>query len=137
MLTALITTDPISAGELAKSVESDKYGAIVTFSGNVRNNDGDKVVISLTYEVHPMAQDVLLEIITEVSTEYDVGNVAAAHRYGSIPIGESAFILAVSAIHRGPALAACSRLVDEIKSRLPIWKYQVFADGSSEWVNTA
>ena len=137
MLTALITTDPISAVDLAKSVESDRYGAIVTFSGNVRNNDGDKVVSSLTYEVHPLAQDILREIITEVSAEYDIGNVAAAHRYGPIEIGESAFILAVSAVHRGPALAACSILVDEIKARLPIWKYQVFSDGSSEWVNTA
>ena len=137
MMTALVTSDPISAAELTKIVESDEFGAVVTFVGNVRNNDGDKVVTSLMYEVHPLAQDVLLEIITEVSAEYEIGHVAAAHRYGPIEIGESAFILAVSAVHRGPALTACSRLVDEIKSRLPIWKYQVFSDGSTEWVNTA
>ncbi len=137
MITALVTSEIISATDLAKSVESEDYGAVVTFSGNVRNNDSDKVVTSLMYEIHPSAQDVLLEIVTEVATQYEIGNVAAAHRYGSIEIGESAFVLAVSAVHRAPALAACSQLVDEIKSRLPIWKYQVFSDGSAEWVNTA
>ena len=137
MTTALITSDPISAAELTKIVESDEFGAVVIFVGKVRNNDGEKVVTSLMYEVHPQAQEVLLEIITEVAAEFEIGHVAAAHRYGPIEIGEAAFILAVSAVHRGPALTACSKLVDEIKSRLPIWKYQTFSDGSTEWVNTA
>ena len=63
--------------------------------------------------------------------------MAVAHRYGLIPIGESAFVVAVSSAHRGPAFACCQELVERVKAELPIWKYQEFADGSTEWVNSA
>jgi molybdopterin synthase catalytic subunit len=137
MITALVSASPISASAYGALVASDAFGAVVTFSGNVRNIDQDKEVISLTYEIHPSAQEVLLAIVTEVADKYDLGNVAVVHRYGAIEIGESAFVVAVSAVHRGPAFLACSELVDQVKARLPIWKYQVFADGSDQWVNGA
>ena len=137
MITALVSTSPISTSAYGALVASDAFGAVVTFSGNVRNIDQDKEVISLTYEIHPSAQEVLLTIVTEVADKYDLGNVAVVHRYGAIEIGESAFVVAVSAVHRGPAFLACSELVDQVKARLPLWKYQVFADGSDQWVNCA
>ena len=137
MITALVSTSPISTSAYGALVASDAFGAVVTFSGNVRNIDQDKEVISLTYEIHPSAQEVLLTIVTKVADKYDLGNVAVVHRYGAIEIGESAFVVAVSAVHRGPAFLACSELVDQVKARLPIWKYQVFSDGSDQWVNCA
>ncbi len=137
MITTHVTADPISAAAYGALVASDLFGAVVTFSGDVRDNDQGKRVTSLTYEIHPSAQEVLLEIVTEVAAKHEVGNVAVAHRYGAIAIGESAFVVAVSSVHRGPAFAACSELVDEVKARLPIWKYQVFADGTDQWVNCA
>lgn len=137
MITTLITPDPIVIGTFADLVQSHDFGAVVIFSGNVRNNDGGKVVKTLTYEIHPSAEQVLREIVAEIAANPELGNVAVAHRYGQIPIGESAFIVAVSAVHRGPALTACSQLVEEVKARLPIWKHQLFADGSDEWVNSA
>lgn len=137
MITTFISTEPISASSLGALVASEAFGAVVTFSGNVRNIDQDKEVISLTYEVHPSAEKILLKIVTDVVDKYELGNVAAVHRYGAIALGESAFVVAVSAVHRGPAFLACSELVDEVKVRLPIWKYQVFADGTKEWVNFA
>ena len=137
MITALVSASPISTSAYGALVASDAFGAVVTFSGNVRNIDQDKEVILLTYEIHPSAQEVLLTIVTKVADKYDLGNVAVVHRYGAIEIGESAFVVAVSAVHRGPAFLACSELVDQVKARLPIWKYQVFADGSDQWVNCA
>ena len=137
MITALVSASPISASTYGALVASDAFGAVVTFSGDVRNVDQDKEVISLTYEIHPSAQEVLLTIVTEVADKYDIVNVAVVHRYGAIEIGESAFVVAVSAVHRGPAFLACSELVDQVKARLPIWKYQVFADGSDQWINCA
>ena len=137
MITALVSASPISTSAYGAIVASDAFGAVVTFSGNVRNIDQDKEVISLTYEIHPSAQEVLLTIVTKVADKYDLGNVAVVHRYGAIEIGESAFVVAVSAVHRGPAFLACSELVDQVKARLPIWKYQVFSDGSDQWVNCA
>ena len=137
MITALVSDEPISASSYGALVASDAFGAVVTFSGDVRNIDQGKEVISLTYEIHPSAQEVLLTIVTEIADKYELGNVAVAHRYGAIEIGQSALVVAVSAVHRRPAFLACSELVDEVKARLPIWKYQVFADGSDQWVNCA
>ena len=134
---ALITTDPISVEKLSCHVKADACGAVVTFDGVVRDNDHDKQVVSLKYEVHPSAQELLTNVVRKVSNRHDVVKVAVAHRYGEIPIGESAFIVAVSAVHRLAAFEACSELVDEVKAQIPIWKFQVFADGTDEWVNSA
>jgi len=58
-----------------------------------------------------------------------------SHRVGTLAIGDVALVAAVSTAHRQEAFAVCSRLVDEVKHRLPIWKRQVFTDGTDEWVN--
>ena len=137
MITALVTDQLISAESLAASVKSEKAGAVVTFSGDVRNHDKGKSVTSLNYEVHPSAQSVIEKITNEVVSKHDVVSAYVAHRYGAIPIGESAFVVAVAAAHRGPAFACCNELVERVKAELPIWKYQEFTDGTTEWVNSA
>ena len=65
----------------------------------------------------------------------EVYAVAISHRVGPLEIGDVALAAAVSTAHRAAAFAACARLVDEVKARLPIWKRQVFVDGTEEWVN--
>ena len=137
MITALVTKEKISVASLTQSLKTDQAGAVATFSGDVRDNDGDKSVTSLTYEIHPSAQSVIDEITHRIAAKHDVLGVAVAHRYGEIPMGETAFAVVVSAVHRGPAFAACEEIVSIVKSELPIWKYQVFADGTNEWVNSA
>ncbi len=132
-----LTEGTISSATSIAEVESDSCGAIVTFIGNVRDFDHGKEIATLTYEIHPQTQSILVEVVTEVADHHDVFKVSVAHRYGEIPIGESAFIVAVSAPHRAEAFAACSELVDEVKARIPIWKHQVFTDGTDEWVNCA
>ena len=137
MITALVTKEKISVSSLTQSLKTHQAGAVASFSGDVRDNDADKSVTSLTYEIHPSAQSVIDEITHRIAAKYDVLGVAVAHRYGEIPIGETAFAVVVSAVHRGPAFAACEEIVSAVKSELPIWKYQVFADGTNEWVNSA
>ena len=137
MITAKVTESKISAEELAAIVKSNSAGAVVTFSGDVRNHDKGKEVLTLVYEIHPSAPKVIEAISNEVAAMHQVENVATAHRYGPIPIGESAFVVAVSAAHRDAALKCCAELVERVKAELPIWKYQTFADGSTEWVNSA
>jgi len=132
-----ITDQVISPAHLSSLVSGDKSGAVVTFSGDVRNHDGGKDVATLTYEIHPSAQEVLISIASEVSGHFAVNDIAVAHRYGNIAIGECAFAVAVSADHREAAFEACSALVNTVKEKLPIWKHQVFADGSDQWVNFA
>jgi molybdopterin synthase catalytic subunit len=137
MITALVTKEKISVSSLTQSLKTHQAGAVASFSGDVRDNDADKSVTSLTYEIHPTAQSVIDEITHRIAAKHDVLGVAVAHRYGEIPIGETAFAVVVSAVHRGPAFAACEEIVSAVKSELPIWKYQVFADGTKEWVNSA
>ena len=137
MITALVTKEKISVSSLTQSLKTHQAGAVASFSGDVRDNDADKSVTSLTYEIHPTAQSVIDEITQRIAAKHDVLGVAVAHRYGEIPIGETAFAVVVSAVHRGPAFAACEEIVSAVKSELPIWKYQVFADGTNEWVNSA
>ncbi len=137
LMRADVTTDLISITALSALVTDERCGAVVTFTGDVRNHDGGKEVSSLTYEIHPSAGDKITEITQTVIKNTDVVKVAVSHRYGEIPIGQTAFAVAVSAVHRESAFQICSALVDEIKAQLPIWKHQVFSDGTDEWVNTA
>jgi len=137
VMMAIVTSEVISITNLSALVQDQSCGAVVTFQGEVRNHDGGKEVSRLTYEIHPTASEQIEKITTSVLEGFDVVKVAIAHRYGQLEIGETAFAVAVSAHHRGEAFSATSALVDEIKARLPIWKHQVFADGTQEWVNTA
>jgi molybdopterin synthase catalytic subunit len=132
-----VTTDVISARALSELVSTPAAGAVVSFSGDVRDNDDGRKVTALLYEAHPNAQLVLEKVAQEIATKYSVERVAVAHRHGPIPIGESALAACVSAKHRDSAFEACQELVDEVKRQIPIWKYQTFADGTDEWVNCA
>ena len=134
---AKVTTDVLDADYFRKIVSDPSAGAVVIFSGDVRNHDGGREVISLTYEAHPDAEMVLTQVVDQVTRDTQLVKVAVAHRYGPIAIGECAFLVGVSAAHRQDAFAGCQRIVDEVKLQIPIWKHQVFADGTDEWVNFA
>ena len=134
---AVVTDAPVHIQELSKLVANPHSGAVVTFCGDFRDNDGGKEVASLLYEVHPSAPEQIKIITQSVIGRFEIEKVAVAHRYGQIPIGETAFAVAVSAAHRQAAFDACAAIVDEVKAKLPIWKHQKFTDGSDEWVNCA
>ena len=117
------------------AVDDPRAGAVVSFQGVVRDHDDGKGVTLLEYEGHPSAAAVLREVAEEIAADPDVYAVAVSHRVGVLGIGDVALVAAVSTAHRAAAFTACARLVDEAKARLPIWKRQVFTDGSEEWVN--
>lgn len=130
-----VTTEPLSAAEHLAAVARPESGATVVFTGDVRNADHGRTVLSLEYVGHPSAEDVLRGCAEEIAADPAVNAVAVSHRIGDLAIGDAALVAAVSAAHRGEAFAACARLVDIVKERLPIWKRQVFDDGTDEWVN--
>lgn len=134
---AEVTEEVIEAAALEALVADVRAGAVVSFSGNVRDHDHGRQVATLTYEIHPTASAVLADVAREIADRFDVVALAVIHRFGPIPVGEAALVAAVSTAHRGDAFAACAALVDLTKERLPVWKHQVFADGSDEWVNCA
>ncbi|MDG4774140.1 molybdenum cofactor biosynthesis protein MoaE [Solwaraspora sp. WMMD792] len=130
-----VTSQPLDLAAHEAAVADPRAGAVVSFQGVVRDHDHGRSVLSLEYEGHPSAEDVLREVADEVAADPAVHAVAVSHRLGPLAIGEVALVAAVSTAHRAAAFAACARLVDEAKARLPIWKRQVFADGTEEWVN--
>ena len=132
-----VSAEPLSVRSMAEWVEDPRAGAVVTFSGDVRELDHGRSVLRLDYEAHPTAGDILAQIAAEVAERFDVIAVAVAHRTGPLAIGDCALAAAVSAAHRGDAFAACTALVEETKARIPVWKHQYFADGTDEWVNCA
>jgi len=132
---AAVTDQPLDVEAHAKAVRDPSAGAEVSFCGVVRDHDHGRTVIELEYSGYPTAEQVLYEVAEEVAADPAVIAVAVSHRIGPLQIGEVALVAAVSAAHRGQAFESCRQLVDEAKARLPIWKRQVFADGTDEWVN--
>jgi molybdopterin synthase catalytic subunit len=132
-----VVHEPISVQEVVALVTDRAAGAVVSFSGDVRDHDHGRDVAHLEYEGHPTAAAVIAEVAADIAKRHDIIAIAVVHRIGPLQVGESALVAAVSAAHRGEAFAACSELVDETKHRLPVWKHQVFADGTDEWVNCA
>lgn len=136
VLRATVSDQPLSVDEHAKLVEHAAAGAVVTFAGVVRDHDHGRSVRELEYVGHPTAGAVVAEVVADVVARFEgVRAVAVSHRVGPLTIGDVALACAVSADHRGEAFAVCSELVDEVKRLLPVWKRQVFADGTDEWVN--
>ncbi|MBT1002715.1 molybdenum cofactor biosynthesis protein MoaE [Paenarthrobacter sp. DKR-5] len=134
ILEARLSETPITVQEAIDAVESADCGAVVSFSGVVRDHDGGRAVNSLSYSSHPTAAKVMSAVVQELAAAHDGVRIWAAHRVGPLQIGDAALVCAVAAAHRGQAFAACSELVDRIKAEVPIWKEQFFADGSVEWV---
>jgi len=134
-LLAAVSTEPLDVALHERLVAIPAAGAHVVFCGIVRDNDHGREVVSLDYVGHPSAEEVLAEVVAEFAADPDVLGLAVSHRVGPLVVGDVALVAAVATGHRGDAFEICRRLVDELKRRLPIWKRQVFADGTDEWVN--
>ncbi|UVE94182.1 molybdenum cofactor biosynthesis protein MoaE [Dietzia sp. B32] len=129
-----ITDRVIDPREVEKSVWTSADGAMVTFSGVVRDHDGGRGgVLDIEYSAHPTARDTLARLCDEVAAEHSA-RVSAVHRVGVLPVGEVAVVVVAVAPHRAEAFAACSELIERLKHGVPIWKRQRFTDGVSEWV---
>jgi len=133
---AVISDAPPDRAAIEAFAQTAADGAVVTFEGVIRDNDHGSGVSALDYEAHPDAEAFLREVCESIAAESGL-RVAAAHRIGHLVVGDVALIACVAAPHRADAFAACARLVDEIKLRVPIWKRQHLDGGVSEWVGLA
>jgi molybdopterin synthase catalytic subunit len=127
---------PLDLDEVLEALGDEESGGLTVFIGRVRNHDHGLDVRGLEYSAHPTALEALRRVCATVAEEYDVHGVAAVHRVGRLEIGDIAVIVATTAAHRGDAFAASRALIDTLKSEVPIWKHQRFADGTTEWVGT-
>lgn len=130
---ARISSEPLAPSVVDAAVAGPEFGAVVVFTGVVRNHHGGQSVSALEYQAHPAAERFLRQCCADVSNESRLP-VAAIHRIGELTVGDLALVAAVAAPHRAEAFATCAQLVERIKAEVPIWKRQHFADASSEWV---
>ena len=129
-----LTAQPLSPDRFTEAVRRHSNGAVVTFLGTTRDNFEGKRVLTLEYEAYDaMAVKKLEEVRQELLAEFGLDDLAIGHRTGPVGLGEISLVVAVGSPHRKEAFHACHRAVDRIKEVVPIWKKEVYEDGS-RWV---
>ncbi len=126
---------PLALSEVVDAVQGPSRGGVVTFTGLVRDQTDGKRVLRLEYEAYPaMAEAKLDEIAAAIERETGAA-VAITHRIGTLLPGDAAVVIACAAAHRAPAFRACEAAIERLKHDVPVWKREVFEDGS-EWVGS-
>jgi molybdopterin synthase catalytic subunit len=136
MMAARLVTAPIEAERLIAEVSGPDKGAVSIFLGTVREMNSGRKVNSLAYSAYAeMAKAELDRILAEAAVRFGVANAVVEHRLGALEIGDVSIGIAVSHAHRAPAMAAVTYAIEEIKTRVPVWKEENYADGTREWVD--
>jgi len=132
---SFFTTEALDRESLRRAVEEDGAGALLLFEGTVRNHtEGRPGVVALEYEARlPMADKVLARILEETRKEIPFLKAAIRHKVGRAELREPTVIIALSSAHRDEGYRASRRIIDRLKHEAPIWKREIFADGTSEW----
>jgi molybdopterin synthase catalytic subunit len=127
---ARLVREPIDVASLCGATSAD--GALCLFVGVVRDQNAGRKVLRLEYEAYEeMALPLLEEIAAEAGRLHPITRIRLVHRLGTLAIGEASVVVAVSSPHRSEAFAACRFAIDALKSRVPIWKKEHYADGSA------
>jgi molybdopterin synthase catalytic subunit len=133
-----VSPEPIDSVALKRGLEAATAGACVTFEGWVRDHNDGAPVQALEYEAHEaIAAQEGSKILAEARARFAIVAADCVHRVGKLAIGDCAVWVGVAAAHRGAAFDACRYIIDETKSRVPIWKKEHYASGTSGWVNCA
>ncbi len=113
-----------------------RVGGYAGFEGLVRNNNDGRKVHGLHYEAHAkLAETEGDRIIDEALAKFEIIDGRCVHRIGDLAIGELAVWVGVTAPHRDAAFDACRFIIDEVKSRVPIWKHERYVDGEVTWLH--
>ncbi|MBI2393587.1 MAG: molybdenum cofactor biosynthesis protein MoaE [Deltaproteobacteria bacterium] len=129
LVDSTVAIDPV-----VSAVSRPGAGGVALFVGVVRDEADGRAVTLLEYEAYrPMALAEMHRIVDEIQRTDPEVRVAVTHRVGALRVGDVAVVCAASAPHRGEAFAACRRLIDEIKARVPIWKREHGPEGAY-WV---
>ena len=132
-----LSNTPIDTEALKRLVNTPEAGAYVAFEGWVRENNEGKKVTALEYEAYEELAVKEGQKILDEAKKFHILKAHCVHRTGPLKIGDLAVMVVVSSAHRKEAFVACEFIINEIKKRVPIWKRESYADGSTSWVNCA
>ena len=131
-----ISDAPLDPAPLRRQLQSPQAGAFASFEGWVRDHHDGRSVTGLNYEAYvALAETEGMRIVAEAVRRFDVADAACIHRIGALAPGDLAVWVGVSSAHRGPAFEACRWIIDEVKSRVPIWKHERYASGHADWLH--
>jgi molybdopterin synthase catalytic subunit len=131
---ARLCAGPLSVDECLAAVTLPEVGGTAVFVGTVRDHDHGRQVVELEYVAHPSAGREIARVAAAVAAAGGARAVAVVHRTGSLAVGDVAVVVAAGAAHRSEAFETCRALIDQVKEQVPIWKRQLFSDGTAEWV---
>lgn len=127
---------PFDSAALRARLLDDRVGGYASFEGWVRNHNDGRAVRALHYEAYrALAESEGDAILEQALSKFGILDARCVHRIGELAIGELAVWVGVSAAHRDAAFAACRWIIDEVKTRVPIWKHERYADGDTGWLH--
>ncbi|XID93557.1 molybdenum cofactor biosynthesis protein MoaE [Paenibacillaceae bacterium WGS1546] len=128
-----ISEDPIDPAGVLSAVYHPDHGAAIAFVGTTREWTAGKRTVTLEYEAYvPMAEASLAEIGGEIAVRWPGTLTAISHRIGTVGIGEISVVIAVSSPHRADAYEASRYAIERLKQKVPVWKKEIYDDGT-EW----
>ena len=129
-----LTSEPINLTGLLAASHHPQAGAVVLFSGDVRDNSVGKQLSHLEYEAQEaIASKLIKEILEEARLKWKLNIAIAQHRTGKVGISEAAVVVITATPHRREAYEANRHIIDRIKHEVPIWKCEYFEDGTKLW----
>lgn len=129
-----LSENEIDVFSLYRQAHDRSAGAVVMFSGEVREGNEGKEVSFLHYEAAgSMASKMIAQILEDATQRWDLRKAIAVHRVGKVEVMQTAVIVITAAAHRQEAYAANRFIIDRIKHEVPIWKCEYFVDGTREW----
>lgn len=131
-----MTEVPINTTEFLRDFQDEEHGALVLFTGNVRRTNLGRQVVSVSYDAFkPLCEKVLHDLCKAAQEKWGPTlKIALIHRTGTLKVGETSVLIAVSSPHRNEAYQASRMMIEDLKNKAPIWKKQVYEDGESEWL---
>jgi len=128
-----LTRHSISVEALLGQVQGPERGGTCIFLGTVRHDDGVTAIEYSAYDDMAVAE--MTRMLDEARERWPDARVIVQHRLGLVPVGQASIAIVAAATHRDEAFAACRYVIEEVKKRLPIWKKEMHADGTSTWVD--
>jgi molybdopterin synthase catalytic subunit len=131
-----VTPDPLDARETERAVRDPGCGAVITFTGEVRDTARGQDVTALDYEAYSeAAHRMMATIADEIETEFGVDRIAIVHRVGLLAPGDASVVISVASPHRDEAFKAARHAIERLKQIVPIWKKEHYADGAT-WIGS-
>ena len=122
--------------EYDKLRQQSSVGAVVTFSGLVRDCNLGQSVSGLTLEHYPgMTEKSLAEIVEQAKQRWDILACSVIHRVGKLALQDQIVFVGIASLHRQEAFACCEFIMDYLKTQAPFWKKESTTEGESYWVD--